>query len=162
MQREQEGIKLAIHETVIGRIAIAEVGGYITNLFFAGEPLPVAAAYLETPLILEAFSQLESYLSGERRAFSLQLAPTGTLFMQRVWHHVTLIPYGRTASYQEIATLAGNPQAVRAVGMANHRNPLPIFIPCHRVLGKDGSLSGYRGGVALKQALLLLEGGRAL
>ncbi len=162
MERGGEEINVAIREMVIGRIAIAELGGSITNLFFPGEPLPVAAAYRETPLLQEAFSQLESYFSGKRRAFALRLAPAGTLFMQRIWHHVTLIPYGSTASYQEIATLAGNPQAVRAVGMANHRNPLPIFIPCHRVLGKDGSLSGYRGGVALKQALLLLEGGRAL
>ncbi|MEI6638500.1 MAG: methylated-DNA--[protein]-cysteine S-methyltransferase [Chlorobium sp.] len=150
-------VKLSLQEMPIGTVAIAESGGWITNLYFQQDTLPHDAERCETALIREAFRQLHGYLQGELHEFTLPFAPAGTPFMQRVWDMLFNIPYGATASYKEVAIAIGNPRAVRAVGMANQRNPLPLFIPCHRVVGSDGSLTGYRGGVALKQALLELE-----
>lgn len=146
-------------QTTIGRIGIAECGGAITNLCFETDTFPQQAGIGQTELLREAFLQLDAYLAGRLRFFSLPLAPSGTPFMQSVWKQVGNIPYGGTSTYRDIAVAAGNPRAVRAVGMANHRNPLPLFIPCHRVVGSNGSLTGYRGGLVLKQALLELEGG---
>ena len=90
--------------------------------------------------------------------FDLPLSPGGTPFQRQVWEALTAIPYGETRTYGEVAAAIGRPRAVRAVGQADHRNPLPILIPCHRVVGADGSLTGYAGGLALKRALLALEG----
>ena len=98
------------------------------------------------------------YLAGARRDFDLPLAPQGTPFQQRVWAVLREIPYGQTRSYRELALAAGSPRGYRAVGMANHRNPIPILIPCHRAVGADGSLTGYAGGLELKRKLLELEG----
>jgi len=156
-RRMKERMKLMQQATSVGTIAIAENAGAITQLFFCGDTLPPDIERAETALLHEAFQQLQGYLLGKRREFSLPLAPAGTPFMQRVWQCVTSIPYGTTASYQEVAIAVGNSRAVRAVGMANHRNPLPIIIPCHRVIGSDGSLTGYRGGLSLKMRLLELE-----
>lgn len=112
-----------------------------------------------TPLMREAIRQLQTYFDGELRAFSLPLRPVGTPFQQRVWQALMDIPYGETRSYADIAVQVGCPKGTRAVGMANHRNPLPIVIPCHRVIGKNGTLTGYAGGLAIKEALLALERG---
>ena len=152
-------MKLYVEETPIGTVALAESGGCITNLYFQRDTLPHDAERCETELIREAFRQLRGYLKGELREFTLPLAPAGTPFMLRVWRLLSDIPYGTTASYKEVAIAIRNPLAVRAVGMANHRNPLPLFIPCHRVIGSDGSLTGYRGGLELKKRLLELERG---
>jgi methylated-DNA-[protein]-cysteine S-methyltransferase len=148
---------LSFQETAIGRIGIGEREGAVTNLYFGTDRLQQQVEIGETELIREAFRQLDAYLKGELRVFSLPLAPSGTPFMQSVWRQLCTIPYGCTASYRQIATAAGNSRAVRAVGMANHRNPIPVFIPCHRVIGSDGSLTGYRGGLSVKEALLELE-----
>lgn len=102
--------------------------------------------------------QIEEYFAGSRREFDLPLAPAGTDFQQKVWRALLEIPYGRTASYMEQAQRLGNAKAVRAVGLANGRNPIPIVIPCHRVIGSNGSLTGYAGGLAIKRALLEMEG----
>ena len=109
------------------------------------------------PLLREAARQLEAYFSGALRAFDLPLAPRGTPFQQRVWQALQEIPYGERATYSDIALAVDNPKGVRAVGMANNRNPLPIFIPCHRVVGKNGGLVGYGGGLPVKERLLALE-----
>ncbi|MFI3245511.1 MAG: methylated-DNA--[protein]-cysteine S-methyltransferase [Ferrimonas sp.] len=101
--------------------------------------------------------QLTEYFAGERRLFCLPLAPSGTDFQQQVWRALQQIPYGTTASYGEIARAIGRPKAVRALGAANGKNPLAIVIPCHRVIGANGSLTGYAGGLSLKQQLLQLE-----
>lgn len=146
------------YDTTLGKIGIAEDEGYITNVFFAADRVPPSVTLVETETLKSASEQLRSYLAGELREFSLPLAPRGTEFQRHVWRLLTEIPYGHTASYQQIATAAGNPKAVRAVGMANHRNPIPIFIPCHRVIGKGGALVGYRGGLEMKRMLLGLEG----
>ncbi len=103
-------------------------------------------------------AQLDEYFAGTRRTFDLELAPRGTAFQQRVWTLLLDIPWGETISYGELARRAGNPAGSRAVGAANGRNPLPIVIPCHRVVGSNGRLTGYAGGLAAKEALLALEG----
>jgi methylated-DNA-[protein]-cysteine S-methyltransferase len=110
----------------------------------------------------EVVSQLEEYFEGKRRAFDLPLAPQGTPFQQRVWRALLDIPYGETISYGELASRIGNKAASRAVGLANGSNPLPIVIPCHRVIGSNGKLTGYGGGLPIKQQLLALERGSLL
>jgi methylated-DNA-[protein]-cysteine S-methyltransferase len=101
--------------------------------------------------------QLEEYFAGERRNFDVRLAPEGTEFQRRVWSELVKIPYGQTISYGELASRVGNPNAARAVGAANGRNPISIIIPCHRVVGSSGRLTGYGGGLPVKVGLLELE-----
>ena len=105
----------------------------------------------------ECVRQLDKYFAGKLLKFSLDLAPQGTLFQREVWDALLQIPYGETRSYQDIAHAIGNPKAVRAVGNSNARNPIAIIIPCHRVIGANGKLTGYAGGLAYKRALLDLE-----
>jgi methylated-DNA-[protein]-cysteine S-methyltransferase len=119
------------------------------------EPDP-AWTYSEAPFV-NARRQLTEYFAGERRQFDLPLHLTGTEFQRQVLAELQRIPYGATASYGDIATRIGRPKAVRAVGAANGRNPLPIVVPCHRVIGSNGSLTGFGGGLGTKQALLRLE-----
>jgi methylated-DNA-[protein]-cysteine S-methyltransferase len=118
-------------------------------------------AQRESALTQEAARQLTEYFQGKRMSFNLPLAPRGTDFQQRVWQALRDIPYGQTASYGEIAKRMGNPRACRAVGLANNRNPIIIIIPCHRVIGADGSLVGYGAGLGLKKRLLALEAANA-
>lgn len=137
----------------LGPLTIVERGGALTEICFGdggdcGDPVP---------LILRAAEELREYFEGGRREFDLPLAPAGTAFQQAVWQALREIPYGSTWTYAQIARVVGNPAACRAVGMANHRNPLPIVIPCHRVVGSDGSLTGYAGGLEVKRRLLYLE-----
>ena len=108
----------------------------------------------------EACRQLDRYFEGRLKRFDLPLAPRGTPFQQRVWQALLEIPYGHTTSYSELAERIGNPKSVRAVGTANGANPISIIIPCHRVIGRDGSLTGYAGGLARKALLLKLEGAK--
>lgn len=110
------------------------------------------------PLFRRVAEQLAEYFAGRRRRFRLPLAPEGTPFQQRVWEELRLIPYGETVTYTELARRAGRPSAVRAAGAANGRNPISIVIPCHRVVGVNGSLTGYGGGLPRKRALLAMEG----
>jgi len=109
------------------------------------------------PLLLDAADQLRAYFARELREFQIPLAPRGTAFQLDVWAAVAGIPYGSTASYSEIAAAVGRPSACRAVGAANGRNPLPVMVPCHRVVGAAGALTGYGGGLDRKRALLDLE-----
>ncbi|MDD3270128.1 MAG: methylated-DNA--[protein]-cysteine S-methyltransferase [Syntrophomonadaceae bacterium] len=141
----------------IGKIGIAAEDNFITNLYFSGEPIPQDAVIQETEILKEAGNQLQAYFSGQLKVFILPLAPTGTEFMRRVWQSLQTIPYGETRSYQEVAQSIGNKKAYRAVGQANNRNPLPIFIPCHRVIGANGKLIGYGSGLDIKAKLLELE-----
>jgi methylated-DNA-[protein]-cysteine S-methyltransferase len=114
----------------------------------------------DRPPLPEVRQQLAEYFAGARRAFALPLAPAGTEFERRVWQALVAIPYGETRSYAEVAQAIGRPAACRAVGRANGSNPIAIVIPCHRVIGSDGSLTGYGGGLDLKRFLLDLEGGQ--
>lgn len=155
-------MRFACLDSPVGRLLVAGDGeGLRTILFAAGKgPCRPAAGWVEDaePLDL-ALRQLEEYFAGERREFDLLLAPRGTPFQIRVWEELHRIPYGETVSYGELAERIGQPEAVRAVGSANGSNPLPIVVPCHRVIGADGSLTGYGGGVDVKRALLDLERG---
>ena len=115
------------------------------------------AIYKKTSIIQKAIKELEEYFDGKRQDFDICLNPEGTEFQHRVWNNLRKIPYGKTISYKQLAEMAGNPKASRAVGMANNKNPLPIFIPCHRVIGSNGKLVGYAGGLDLKRELINLE-----
>jgi methylated-DNA-[protein]-cysteine S-methyltransferase len=145
------------YETSIGKIVICENGTEITHLSFEGEAYPSDSQISETPLLSEAGRQLTEYLEGKRSTFELPLSPEGTEFQKKVWNVLRTIPYGETFSYKQVAVAVGNPKASRAVGMANNKNPLAIFIPCHRVIGANGKLVGYAGGLPLKEKLLEIE-----
>ena len=144
-------------ETPGGLMGLEEADGFLTRLWLPGLLLPRLDC-METPILARAREQLLEYWGGARKTFDLPLNPVGTPFQLRVWGALQAIPWGETRTYREIAMTVGSPRAFRAVGMANHRNPLPILIPCHRVVGSDGSLTGYAGGLALKRRLLELEG----
>jgi len=144
-------------DSPIGVMTLAEEDGSLTVIRFPHRPRPAGAAEEETPLLREAARQLAEYFDGRRRVFDLPLAPRGTPFQHRVWEALKAIPYGETRTYGQVAAAVGNPRACRAVGMANHYNPLPIVIPCHRVLGANGALTGFGGGLDIKQFLLALE-----
>ncbi len=148
---------ICFYQTEIGKIGIADDNEFITDVVLAGEGEPSNAMIKETPLNKEAAAQIKEYLKGSRKDFDLPLKPQGTDFQLRVWQALLAIPYGETRSYQEIAEQAGNIKACRAVGLANNRNPIAIIIPCHRVIGKNGSLTGYGGGLEIKARLLELE-----
>lgn len=111
----------------------------------------------ESAILRQAIQELDEYFTGERREFSVPVNLRGTPFQMRVWEALRKIPYGAIPSYSDIADEIGRPSAVRAVGMANNKNPIPIIIPCHRVIGRDGSLTGYAGGLDVKRKLLDLE-----
>ena len=145
------------YDTPIGTLVIASQENFLTHLFFAGEPFPTDAILQETELLKEAVHQLQLYFAGQLREFTLPLAPAGTEYMRRVWDALRAIPYGETRSYRDVAASLGNPKAARAVGLANNKNPLPLFIPCHRVIGSNRKLVGYRGGLSTKEQLLALE-----
>lgn len=144
-------------DTRLGRLGIVQEGEALTHLLFAGQAPPAGAEPGATPLLERAAEQLCEYLAGARSSFDLPLNPSGTDFQRRTWKALLDIPAGETRSYGQLAAAVGNPKACRAVGMSNNRNPIPIFIPCHRVVGADGGLVGYGGGLPLKQALLDLE-----
>lgn len=147
-----------IYKTPIGHITIVENGTAITHIHF-GEPddLQSYGTDRSTQLLEMAFTQLSEYFSGRRTVFDLPLCPAGTEFQQKVWRALQEVPYGETRTYGEIAARVGSPKASRAVGMANHHNPIAIVIPCHRIIGKNGRLTGYAGGLPIKQTLLRLE-----
>ena len=145
------------YQTDIGEIGIAENKGNITNIYFENEQIPRNNIAFETDTLKEAARQLQDYLAGKLREFDLPLALAGTDFMLRVWKSLLNIPYGETRSYQEIALSVGNKKASRAVGHACKQNPIPIIIPCHRVIGTNGKLTGFGGGLELKARLLELE-----
>ena len=149
----------------VGTLLLVSDGTALTALHFgdagAARRLDASAVADETAAPFpQARRELAEYFAGRRAAFTIPLAPRGTPFQERVWHALRAIPHGATASYGEIARAVGSPKAVRAVGAANARNPLAIVVPCHRVIGSDGTLTGYAGGLARKKALLALEANR--
>lgn len=151
-----------IYDSPIGKLRICEENGAITQLHILSKEERVTdkemTAHTEMPLVLkEACRQLSEYFAGERRQFELPLCLKGTDFQRKVWQALREIPYGETRSYQDIAVAIGNSKAVRAIGGANHNNPVMIIVPCHRVIQKDGSLGGFGGGVDVKRYLLELE-----
>jgi methylated-DNA-[protein]-cysteine S-methyltransferase len=148
-----------LHPTPLGDLLLLGDEQALTSLHLPGLHR-VPAGSIESPEpFTTAIAQLDEYFAGERRAFDLPLAPRGGAFDRAVWEQLTAIPYGQTASYGEIARRVGHPDSSRAVGAANGRNPLAIVVPCHRVVGSDGSLTGFAGGLDQKRALLSLEAG---
>ena len=141
--------------TPIGDISIAADYDCITNIIF-GSLVPDAKA-ITSAVLEKAASQLLEYFAGTRKIFDLPLKFGGTAFQNRVWRELLSIPYGETISYKTLAERTGNAKACRAVGMANNKNPIPIVIPCHRVIGADGKLTGYASGLDIKKFLLELE-----
>ena len=148
-------MKSLLCQTPIGLLQIVEDDSAITTIRLAENSFPQKEE--ETPLLLEAKRQLTEYFSGKRKNFDLPLAPKGTPFQQKVWAALQTIPYGETRSYKQVAEQIGNPKACRAVGLANNKKPIILAIPCHRVIGADGRLVGYAGGVWIKEKLLELE-----
>lgn len=153
------------YKSPLGTLVLEGDGRALTRLRLPGEPKPArgqageGAQRIRDPQpFAAAIAQLDEYFAGARRRFDLPLAPAGTPFQLKVWRELRKIPYGRTISYATLARRAGNEAACRAVGAANGRNPLPIIVPCHRVIGSDGSLTGFGGGLAAKRKLLELEG----
>lgn len=152
-------------DSPIGRLMIAADNTGIRAIEFPENRHPVKrdgdwceAAH---PLISRAAQQLGEYFANQRREFDLPLAPHGTAFQLQVWQALRMIPFGETRSYAQQAQTIGKPAAMRAVGAANGRNPIPIIVPCHRVIGANGALTGFGGGLPIKQFLLRLEGALA-
>ena len=142
-------------ETPIGPLTLVEEDGALIRVCFG--LFEEKAQWMQTPLLHQAFAELEEYFRGERKQFSVPLRPQGTPFQLHCWEALVRIPYGETRTYAQQAQAIDNPRACRAVGMANHRNPLPVFIPCHRVIGSGGTLTGYAGGLSIKETLLRIE-----
>lgn len=146
------------YKTPIGKLGIQEHEGNICAVYFEGETIPLELEVMETPVLKEAAYQLDRYFKGELKEFSLPLKPLrGTDFMKEVWQALIEIPYGHTYTYKQLAEKINRPKAARAVGLGCNRNPIPIFIPCHRVIGTNGNLTGYLGGLHIKEKLLSLE-----
>lgn len=138
-------------------LAIAENGTGITDVFLCGHNIPNDFLEETTPLLRDAVLQLTEYFAGQRKKFDLPLSLRGTPFQCSDWEALCTIPYGQTRSYRQIAEQIGCPKGFRAVGMANHENPIMIIVPCHRVIAADGSLGGYACGLDAKRFLLELE-----
>ena len=143
-------------DSPIGPLHIACVENGITELHMGSKP-PATGARQGHTLLTRARKQLDEYFSGKRTSFDLPLAAKGTDFQQQVWKKLCDIPFGETSSYGEVAARVGNPRASRAVGAANGRNPIAVIVPCHRVIGADGSLTGFGGGLERKKWLLQHE-----
>ena len=139
-------------DSPVGKLTLSSDGEALCALRFGegGHDAP-------DEIIKKALCELDEYFAGRRTVFDIPLRPSGTEFQRAVWTALVSIPYGQTRSYADIAAAVGSPLACRAVGMANHRNPIAVIIPCHRVIGKDGSLTGYAGGTDIKKYLLGLE-----
>jgi len=141
------------YKTSIGNICIVESDGFITEINIDDSVKNTK----ETLLIKKTIKEINEYLEGRRKTFDIPLEPQGSEYFKKVWSELEKIPYGETRSYKEVAKNIGNEKAARAVGLANHNNPIPIIIPCHRVIGKNNKLVGYALGLDLKQKLLDLE-----
>lgn len=141
---------------LIGKITVRASESFIKEVSYGHEDFQHLEKK-ESELILQCKTQLEEYLSGKRRTFDIPISPDGTEFQIKVWEVLDTIPYGATRSYKWVAEKVGSPKACRAVGMANNRNPISIILPCHRVIGADGKLVGYGGGLNIKETLLALE-----
>jgi methylated-DNA-[protein]-cysteine S-methyltransferase len=160
MKMREETMKknsMFFYDSPLGKILTVENGSALTWLFFTAETGSHDAVLRETALLKKTGRQLREYFAGERKLFDLPLAPSGTPFQLQVWKALQSIPYGQTRSYGQIAQMIGRGKASRAVGRANSKNPISLVIPCHRVIGADGKLVGYGGGLDKKAYLLELE-----
>ncbi len=153
--------RFAVTASPVGDLVLTGAPGVLSGCWFTGPHQTDRSIGLvrDDDAFGEAIDQLNDYFAGRRRTFELDLAPVGTDFQLRVWAALRTIPYGETWSYRDLALTVGSPNGFRAVGLANGRNPHSIIVPCHRVIGADGSLTGYGGGVDRKRVLLDLEAG---
>jgi len=148
---------------MLGKLVLCQQNDALCAVYWSNTPpAKHRGEARSTPLLLQAERELQEYFARKRQTFSLPLTLEGTPFQISVWKALQTIPYGETRTYQEVARLIGRPQACRAVGMANHLNPLSLVIPCHRVIGANGRLTGYAGGLSVKEKLLQLESGGVL
>ena len=148
---------LLFYDSPVGRLALMGEGDELIALSLPNQPVPLIMER-ETPVLRETKEQLQAYFSGTLREFEVPIRLEGTPFRLKVWQALQQIPYGQVISYGELAHRIGQPAACRAVGGANHHNPISIIIPCHRVIAADGTIGGYGGGIELKRKLLKLEG----
>ncbi len=146
------------YSSPIGIIELTAADDALVSLYFVERQESTQSAEPLLPLLQQAREQLQEYFAGRRQVFDLPLAPRGSNFQMKVWRELRAVPYGKTVSYLDIARALGDPKAVRAVGNANGKNPISIIIPCHRVIGRDGKLIGYGGGLWRKEWLLKHEG----
>lgn len=152
-----------VYESPIGKLTLASNGEAITQVEFEDNRYPLPEHPRGDDKILrQARKELDAYFAGKLKDFTVPVAPEGTEFQKKAWKALQKIPYGQTRSYGQQAKVVGNPSASRAVGAANGRNPIPVIIPCHRVIGSNGSLTGFGGGMKRKQFLLDLEQGELL
>lgn len=158
-REEGNNTAVRLYESPIGPLFLKEQNGAITEIEYVREP-PAAECGGSSPLLEQAVRELDEYFRGKRREFDIPVGPKGTAFQQRVWEQLRRIPYGETRTYGQIAAMAGSPKGARAAGMACNRNPILIVIPCHRVIGADGSLTGFGAGLPMKKMLLALEAGQ--
>ena len=155
-------VNAIVHDSPVGPLTLVSDGGSLVGLHFEGWN-PAAGAILRSdPVLAMTARQLDAYFDGRLTTFDLPLAPVGTPFQHCVWSALRAIPFGETRSYGQLAEAIGKPSAMRAVGAANGRNPIAIVVPCHRVIGADGSLTGFGGGIERKKFLLSLEQGNEL
>ena len=144
--------------TSVGIVTITEEFGFVTALYFEQKKFKSRwDKYILSGLLNIAFNELEEYLNGNRRIFDIPLNPKGTSYQQKVWSLIFNTPYGQTKTYKDLSIELGNINSSRAVGIACNRNPIPIFIPCHRIIGSNGGLKGYIGGLEIKRKLLSIE-----
>jgi len=143
-----------VFSTALGNLIIKEESGSIVAIGFTDQ----AEMDNSSTLLIEAKKELKQYFTGERQDFTIPINPIGTEFQKNVWDELRRIGYGQTISYQELANRLGDPKSIRAAGTANGKNPIAIIIPCHRVIGSDGSMTGYAGGIDKKRSLLKIEG----
>lgn len=148
---------LLFYDSPVGRLALMGEGDSLIALSLPNQPVPLIMER-ETPVLRETKKQLQAYFNGSLREFDVPIRLEGTPFRLKVWQALQQIPYGQTISYGELARRIDQPAACRAVGGANHHNPIAIIVPCHRVIAADGTIGGYGGGLPLKRALLQLEG----
>ena len=156
-QQTISGIKFNLYSSEIGIRKI-----FLNNLKTPFQHFNITTLHFDDPYMFNVFNELTEYFNGKRKYFSVPLDIQGTDFQKSVWRQLLNIPYGKTISYMLLAKLIGNSKAVRAVGKANGENPLPILIPCHRVINSNGKLGGYSGGLDLKEKLLEMEGSLSL
>lgn len=154
-------MKVSYHDYLVGRMGIIDNGGLIAGIFFADGDADlkggISGEISETALTRETNRQLQEYFAGERREFNLPIKAEGTAFQEAVWAEMVKIPFGETKSYKDLAVAVGKPKAGRAVGAACNQNPISLVVPCHRVVGSNGKLTGYAGGLDRKKFLLDLE-----
>jgi len=148
----------AVIQSPLGHIKIQEENNSITRIEFCTEELQSA----ENDLLKKVEDEIQAYFKGKKKSFSFEISPQGTKFQKEVWQELLRIPYGETISYLELANRLGDPKSIRAAASANGRNPIAIVVPCHRVIGTDGSMTGYAGGLERKRALLTLEGAEVM